>query len=84
MTLQYSGRDGWELLSEAVTDDDGRVGGFGEVHAGTYQITFDLGEHLGPEGFYPRASVVFRLSGDEHHHIPLLISPHGYTTYRGS
>ena len=77
----------WVLLGEAVTDDDGRVAdllGGRDLEAGEYRITFDTGSH-NPDGFYPSAAVVFRVSSsDEHHHIPLLLSPFGYSTYRGS
>ena len=52
---------------------------------GHYRLTFATGDHLGPDAFYPEVSVVFRVTkpGD-HHHVPLLLSPFGYTTYRGS
>jgi 5-hydroxyisourate hydrolase len=77
----------WVLLTESTTDDDGRVGdllGGRDLEAGEYRITFDTGSH-NPDGFYPSVSVVFRVaSPDEHHHVPLLLSPFGYSTYRGS
>jgi 5-hydroxyisourate hydrolase len=66
------GPDG-EPLADAVTDDDGRVGSLGgELATGQY----------GP--FYPEVVVAFRITADEHHHVPLLLSPYGYSTYRGS
>jgi len=77
----------WVLLHEAVTDDDGRVGDLlhgRDLEAGEYRITFDTASH-NPGGFYPSASVVFRVTDpEEHHHVPLLLSPFGYSTYRGS
>lgn len=67
-------------LAEAETDGDGRVGALGgELDPGTYRLRFDLD---GP--FYPEAVVAFRITADEHHHVPLLLSPFGYSTYRGS
>ncbi len=77
------------LLAEAVTDADGRAGDLapGDLGAGTYRLRFDtaawFGAH-GVEGFYPEVVVAFDLAGDEHFHVPLLLSPFGYSTYRGS
>lgn len=91
LTVQLARREGgrWHTLAEAVTDDDGRIATWPTAPndvatPGDYRLTFATGEHL-PEGFYPEVSVVFtvRASG-EHHHVPLLLSPFGYTTYRGS
>jgi 5-hydroxyisourate hydrolase len=51
---------------------------------GTYRITFEVGAHW-PETFYPEVSVTFSVKDPaSHYHIPLLISPFGFTTYRGS
>jgi len=67
-------------LADAVTDDDGRVGSLGgELTPGTYRLRFAVD---GP--FYPEVVVSFRVEADEHHHVPLLLSPYGYSTYRGS
>jgi hydroxyisourate hydrolase len=72
----------WEPLAEAATDQDGRVRdwpGASEPTPGDYRLTFVTG------GFYPEVSVVFRVTErGERHHVPLLLSPFGYTTYRGS
>lgn len=80
--------DGWRPVSVGTTDDDGRVGDLlaGESLArGEYRLTFEVGPYLGEDAFYPEAVVVFRVAApDEHHHIPLLLSPYGYSTYRGS
>jgi 5-hydroxyisourate hydrolase len=74
---------GWERLGEATTDADGRVSGFGELSAGRHRLGFETGEY-GTE-FYPFVAVVFEIDeGRDHYHIPLLLSPFGYTTYRGS
>jgi len=75
--------EGWEPLAEATTDDDGRVSNLGEVESGTYRLGFETGEY--GNGFYPFVHVVFQVDGERsHYHIPLLLSPFGYTTYRGS
>lgn len=81
--LSRSDDDGWEQLATAVTDDDGRAGGFGELGAGTYRLGFETGAY-GNE-FYPFVHVVFVVDERrDHYHVPLLLSPFGYTTYRGS
>lgn len=82
----------WTELSHAWTDDDGRVKPFfllGEpLQAGVYRLIFDTEEYfsrLEVDHFYPQVSVVFRIGHDpQHYHVPLLISPFGYSTYRGS
>jgi len=78
------------VLAEAVTDEDGRVGGFGpdELPPGLYRLIFHTGTYfasLGQQSFYPRVAVEFEIAdSDAHYHVPLLVSPYGYTTYRGS
>lgn len=75
--------DSWQRLGEASTDDDGRADGFGDLTPGRYRLGFETGE-AGNE-FYPFVHVVFEVDGNrDHYHIPLLLSPYGYTTYRGS
>lgn len=83
--------DGWRELGTARTDADGRardLGGDGRLEPGTFRLRFATGEYfdrLGIESFHPEIAVVFRIGDpDDHHHVPLLLSPFGYTTYRGS
>jgi 5-hydroxyisourate hydrolase len=78
-------------LKAAKTDADGRVKDLvaeGKLVAGTYRITFDTEAYFGAqdiEGFYPEASIIFVVRDAEaHYHVPLLLSPFGYSTYRGS
>jgi 5-hydroxyisourate hydrolase len=67
-------------LAEGVTDADGRVGSLGgDLATGTYRLRFTLD---GP--FWPEVVISFRITADEHHHVPLLLSPYGYSTYRGT
>ena len=74
-----------DVLGEGVTDADGRVGRLGaDLDPGAYVLRFDTGAYLGPEAFYPEVAVTFRIVADEHHHVPLLLNPFGYATYRGS
>jgi 5-hydroxyisourate hydrolase len=81
---QQDGRD-WPELSRRTTDQDGRVRDLaGDVAPGTYRIVFQTGAYL-PETFYPEVVVVFRVTDPAaHHHVPLLLSPYAYSTYRGS
>ena len=72
--------EGEGLVRDAVTDDDGRVASFGIVSAGRYRLVFDTAAH---SEFFPRVSVDFTV-GDERLHVPLLLNPFGYSTYRGS
>ncbi len=84
--------DQWETLAEGVTNHDGRVEGLvqtdTELPAGRYRMRFELEPYFAAEGgplFYPRADIEFMVAaGGEHYHIPLLLSPFGYSTYRGS
>src|SRR5438105_4081086 len=76
--------DTWRLVAEGRTDADGRVSGWSTGQAGEYRLVFDTGGYLGPDAFYPEVAVAFRVAEpDEHYHVPLLISPFGYSTYRG-
>ena len=83
---------GWVTLAERVTDDDGRVRDLtpagARIDAGVYRLTFEIAAYFASAGrgiFFPEASVVFELKqGDATVHVPLLVSPYGYTTYRGS
>ena len=82
---------GWKELGHGVTDADGRFGALlapGSLKEGTYRLTFDTRAYFGArkvDGLYPQVSVVFSvLRPSEHYHIPLLLSPYGYSTYRGS
>lgn len=84
--IVLAGDDG--LLAEAVTDRDGRAADLGgALVTGTYSLRFDSGGYFaarGIEGFYPEVLVTFTISGAGHVHVPLLLSPFGYSTYRGS
>jgi len=83
---------GWMPLAERTTDADGRVRDLvaegGRLDAGTYRLTFATGAYFAARGqrtFFPEASVVFEVDDPaQHHHVPLLLSPFGYSTYRGS
>lgn len=91
VTLEKKEGEGYARVKSGATDADGRIKDLvanGELTEGTYRITFDTGAYwkaTGVEGFYPEASVVFVIrDANAHYHVPLLLSPFGYSTYRGS
>ena len=89
--LERKNGDSFSTLKEGSTDSDGRVKDLvpdGQLEAGTYRITFDTSVYFASqnlEGFYPEAAIVFTVRDpNSHYHVPLLLSAHGYSTYRGS
>ena len=92
LELSIAEGTGWKKLAVGVNNDDGRVGDLLPVdHAlarGIYKMRFDTGAYFTAhriEGFYPCAEIVFEIRDPAaHYHIPLLLSPFGYSTYRGS
>ncbi len=78
----------WQRVGGGVTDEDGRIPDLLEAApavSGRHRLTFDTGAYLGGESFYPEVTVTFVVADPaQHHHVPLLLSPYGYTTYRGS
>ncbi|KAF5925883.1 hypothetical protein HPG69_002334 [Diceros bicornis minor] len=81
----------WTELRKSYTDPDGRCPGLlppGQMKAGTYKLSFDTEGYWkkrGQESFYPYVEVVFTITDETHKfHVPLLLSPWSYTTYRGS
>lgn len=88
VTLEHDGA----LIGSGITDANGRVRDLHEKTAqlggGDYTLRFSVGEYFsasGRETFYSDILVSFRIaSGEEHYHVPLLLSPFGYSTYRGS
>ncbi|WP_225726223.1 MULTISPECIES: hydroxyisourate hydrolase [unclassified Nocardia] len=75
-------------LSSAVTDADGRIGALAvELPPGVYRLVFDTGGYFaehGIETFYPEVSISFTVGDERHYHVPLLLSPFAFSTYRGS
>lgn len=81
----------WTRLASGVTDNDGRVSELlppGPLTEGVYRLTFDTAAYQTAtysEGFYPRVPIIFKVwDGSQHYHVPLLLSPFGYSTYRGT
>lgn len=76
-------------LARGTTDDDGRVGELGpqSLEPGIYQLTFHTGPYFADhdvETFFPEVTITFEVGTEEHYHVPLLLSPYAYSTYRGS
>lgn len=77
-------------VAEGLTDDDGRVRdlGPGDLRPGTYRVVFGTGAYFARSGqrtFYPEAAVTFLIEeAGGHYHVPLVLSPFAYSTYRGS
>jgi len=90
--LEVQEKGGWREIGRAETDADGRARNLipagPALSAGIYRLTFDLESYFrtaGIEAFYPQAAIVFQVrDANQHYHVPLLLSPFGYTTYRGS
>ena len=84
--------DEWEAIGKGATDADGRCKDLlpqGHVlQSGVYRLIFDTGAYYSSQNsqsFYPQVSITFEvLDATQHYHVPLLLSPYGYTTYRGS
>ena len=84
VTLSRRASGAWTVVADAVTDADGRVKEFAvdRIEPGDYMLEFDTAAH---SAFYPEVSVVFTVKNPEaHHHIPLLLAPFSYSTYRGT
>ena len=91
ITLQKPvGEDKWEDICSGITNDDGRIPNFmGDItiEPGVYRMYFNTKPYFeknGVTGFYPYVPVIFEIFDTEHYHIPLLLNPFGYSTYRGS
>lgn len=79
----------WTRLAEKVTDADGRSRQLLEpLTSGVFRLTFDTGDYFrsrNERSFYPEVAIVFEITDPtQHYHVPLLLSPFGYSTYRGS
>jgi 5-hydroxyisourate hydrolase len=92
VVLESQSTQGWQVLGRGVTDADGRlkelVPADFKLAAGVYRLTFHTGDYFETqhvESFYTEVMISFVVRDlDGHYHVPLLLSPYGYTTYRGS
>ncbi len=89
--LERRSGEGFSELARSATNEDGRVPDLlapGTLEAGGYRLNFAIGAYFAADGrtsFYPEVTIDFEVTRpSEHHHVPLLVSPFGYSTYRGS
>lgn len=90
--LEVETANGWQRIGRGATGPDGRLQtllpGDAPLQAGTYRLIFDTTAYYrgaGGRTFYPRVLVEFTVAeGEAHYHVPLLLSPFGYSTYRGA
>jgi 5-hydroxyisourate hydrolase len=94
LSLERATEGGWQRIGSGVTDDDGRwrhagdIEGDDDLGVGIYRVTFATGDYFragGRTGFYPEVAVTFEVTDPaSSHHVPLLLAPYAYSTYRGS
>jgi len=91
ITLEQQTSEGWKVIGEGVTDDDGRLRDLltsdAVLQIGNYRLNFEIGNYFFDrqiDCFYPQVTVAFTVFDSSHYHVPLLLSPFGYSTYRGS
>ncbi len=89
--LFEGGNDEWNEIARSATNMDGRVPALTEnlqaLQPKIYKIRFETKDYFDKDRirtFYPYVEIIFEITADEHYHIPLLINPFGYSTYRGS
>ncbi len=92
VTLAQWVDDQWQTLGSGITDNDGRIGdllsGTHLLQPGLYRLLFQTGDYFAAQScrtFYPQVTIDFSIDDPTvHYHVPLLLSPFGYSTYRGS
>lgn len=91
VTLEIQNEKGvWSKVASGVTDDNGRIKSFGESfksRKGKYKLSFDMTKYAAGKTnpFFPEISVVFNVADETlHYHVPVVVSPFGYSTYRGN
>jgi 5-hydroxyisourate hydrolase len=89
--LERDDGDAWHRVGAGTTDGDGRLRTLtpaGPVATGRYRLRFHTGAYFASQGqaeFFPVVEIQFTVADPaQHYHVPLLLSPYGYTTYRGS
>lgn len=91
VVLYRGENDEWTELARGITNDDGRIGDLMKKEDGLqhciHKLRFETKDYFDSrhvQTFYPYVEIVFDVTGDEHYHVPLLLNPYGYSTYRGS
>ena len=89
--LKQFANGSWQTIAQGITNADGRIGDLlpsnRNVLPGNYKMVFETGNYFAvnnTKGFYPEVEITFTVFDDGHYHVPLLINPFGYSTYRGS
>lgn len=83
--------ENWKIIAQGVTNNDGRIGDLlpseKTIPRGNYKMIFETGDYFQKQNiktFYPSVEIMFTVTDESHYHVPLLINPFGYSTYRGS
>ena len=88
VTLERQEANHWIIIGHGETDRDGRCRTLLDepLAQGTFRLTFGTGSYFGEtHTFFPEVTITFEVSDEtQHYHVPLLVSPYGYSTYRGS
>ena len=91
VSLYQQNGENWKLLTTQPTNRDGRIPDLIEsgltLQAGVYKLYFDTKDYFDKQNvtsFYPFVEIVFYITDNSHYHVPLLLNPFGYSTYRGS
>jgi hydroxyisourate hydrolase len=91
LSLEKYENNSWRMISSGITNEDGRVRDLLKdneiLELGKYRIIFETEKYFSDKNiktFYPNVSIEFYIYDNTHYHIPLLLSPFGYSTYRGS
>ena len=91
VTLEMRGEGGWIEIATATTEENGRANGLveGEAEPGLYRLTFDMTRYDGFSEveplFFPEITVSFHVEdGTQHFHVPIVVSPYNYSTYKGN
>jgi 5-hydroxyisourate hydrolase len=91
VTLEFEAAGGWTLVGKGSTNADGRASDLAagdSIVAGVYRLIFDTATYFAAQntkGFYPQVAVTFKIEdATQHYHVPLLLNPFGFSTYRGS
>src|SRR5258705_3081476 len=89
IALSQHKKNKWIAIAKGVTDDDGRIADLLKkgvvLELGTYKLRFETQSYFTRQAiqtFYPFVEITFQVTTEEHHHIPLLLNPFGYSTYR--
>jgi hydroxyisourate hydrolase len=91
ITLEKSNKGSWTVLGKGETNSDGRLPGLlspeTKLEPGIYRLVFDTASYFKVQdvkAFYPSVTITFETTDQSHYHVPLLLNPYGYSTYRGS